>query len=143
MTIRLIKLREMSLSAKLATLAAVEAAALAVAAPVAWFAQGRFGILAAAIAAFSCLLGGSLALAICGLFRDPRQAFVGVLLGMLFGMGLPLAVGVGCRLAGGALAEAGVMFYLLFFFPITLTVKTVLSLPNVPSRATLENGRAV
>lgn len=99
-------------------------------------------MLAATIAAMACLVGGVLALALGDLFHDPAQAFVGVLLGMFTGMGIPLAVAVACHLGGGELSRSGVMFYLLIYFPITLTVKTVLSLPKMTSREPFENGQA-
>ena len=137
----LTKLREKSLSAKLALLAAVEAAAFAVSSPIAWIVGGPFGLLAATIAATACLAGGALALVISSFFHDPQQAYAGVLLGMIVGMGLPLAVGIACHLSGGDLSRAGVMFYLLYFFPVTLMAKTVLSLP-IASCMHLENGQA-
>ena len=138
----LAKMREKSLPARIAILTAVEVLALAVSLTPSWLIGGQFGMLAATIAAVSCLVGGALALAISSLFHDPNQAFAGVLLGMLFGMGVPLVVAMACHLGGGELSRSGVMFYLLIFFPITLTVKTVLSLPKTASRMTLENGQA-
>ena len=142
MTPMLMKLREKSLPVRIAVLAAVDALALAVSLPLAWLIGGHIGMLAATVAAAACLLGGTLALVISGLFQDPAQAFAGVLLGMVAGMGVPLAVAVACHVGGGELSRAGVMFYLLIFFPITLTVKTVLSLPSTTSREHLENGQA-
>ncbi len=136
------KLRDKSLPVRMAVLTAVEATALAVSLGPAWLIGGSLGMLAAAIAAASCLAGGALALVISNLFQDPSQAFAGVLLGMLFGMGAPLVVAMACHLGGGELSRSGVMFYLLIFFPITLTVKTVLSLPKTASQMTLENGQA-
>ena len=142
MTLMLMKLREKSLSTRIAVLTAVDALALAISLPPAWLIGGNIAMLAATIAAAACLVGGVLALAMSGLFRDPSQAFAGVLLGMLAGMGVPLAVAVACHVGGGELSRAGVMFYLLIFFPITLTVKTALSLPSTTSREHLENGQA-
>ncbi|MBN2294937.1 MAG: hypothetical protein JXM70_21090 [Pirellulales bacterium] len=138
----LTKLRDKSLSARIAVLTAVEVTALAISLPLAWFIGGRSGMLASTIAAVSCLVGGALALGISSMFRAPSQAFVGVLLGMLFGMGVPLVVAIACHLGGGELSRSGVMFYLLIFFPITLTVKTAFSLPKTGSRMTIENGQA-
>ena len=134
------KLREKSLLARIAVLTAIVALALAISLPPAWMIGGQFAMLAAMTAAAACLCGGVLALAISGLFRDPAQAFVGVLLGMFADMGVPLAVAVACHLGGGELSRSGVIFYLLIFFPITLAVKTVLSLPKMT--VPLENGQA-
>jgi hypothetical protein len=136
------KLREKSLPVRIAVLAAVEALALAIVMPLAWLIGGQFAVFAAAVAAAACLVGGIFALAISGLFKDPSQAFAGLLLGMLFEMGIPLAVALACHLGGGKLSQSGVMFYLLVFFPITLAVKTLLSLPKLTPNMILENGQA-
>ncbi len=137
-----VKLRDKSLPVRVAILVAVESLALAISLPCAWLIGGPMGMFAAGIAATACLIGGVLALVISSLFQDPMQAFAGVLLGMGANMGVPLVVAMACHLGGGELSRAGVMFYLLIFFPVTLTVKTVLSLPKMTSRASLENGRA-
>ncbi len=142
MTSLFMKLRDKSLPARIAVLTGVEILALAISLPLAWLIGGYFAVLAATIAAAACLIGGVLALAISGLFRDPQQAFAGVLLGMGADMGVPLVVAMACHLGGGELSRAGVMFYLLIFFPVTLTVKTVLSLPKMTSHVDLNNGQA-
>ena len=138
----LLKLREKSLPARIAVLAAVDVLTLAISLLPAWKIGGNLAMLAATIAAAACLVGGILALVISDLFHDPAQAFAGVLLGMFAGMGVPLVVAMACHLGGGELSQGGVMFYLLIFFPITLAVKTILSLPKTTACVHLENGQA-
>jgi hypothetical protein len=97
--------------------------------PVAWSLSGSPGLAAAGLAAGVCLGGAAAALAISYIFRAPQHVLYGVLFGMAARMGLPLAAGLICWRHGGPLAEAGALYYLLIFYPITLGVETVLSLP--------------
>ena len=100
-------------------------------APVAWFYGEVGGLLAAAAAAALCLVGAEIALAVSHLFRSPEHLPYRVLFGMAARMGIPLSVGLIIHLQGGVLAKAGLLYYLLVFYPITLAVETVLSLPQV------------
>ena len=102
-------------------------------APVAFFIGSMSGLWAAAVAAMVCLVGAAVALAISHLLRSPEHALYGVLFGMAARMCIPLASGLLLHLCGGALAEAGVLYYLLVFYPLTLGVETMLSLPGVES----------
>jgi hypothetical protein len=53
----------------------------------------------------------------------------GLLVGMALRMGIPLALVVVFHLVGGVLVQAGLLYYFLLFYPLTLTVETALSLP--------------
>jgi len=96
---------------------------------------GPAGVEAMGAAAAVCLLGAWVALAVAHWLRAPAHVLVGMLLGMAARMGIPLGFGVGCHLYGGALAEAGVLYYLLLFYPVTLGVETALSLPRTDGHA--------
>jgi hypothetical protein len=50
-------------------------------------------------------------------------------LGMALRTGVPFVVGIAVHLHGGPLAQAGLLWYLLMFYPIALVVGTILSLP--------------
>jgi len=102
----------------------------ALVAPVAGFCSGSAGLWAAAAAAVLCLAGAGLALVLSHALREPKHALYGMLLGMAARMGVPLAVGLPCHLHGGALAQAGLLYYLLVFYPVTLGVETASSLPG-------------
>ena len=102
----------------------------ALVAPVAGFCGGAAGIWAAAAAALLCLAGAGLALVVSHALREPNHALYGMLLGMAARMGIPMGFGLLCHLQGGALAEAGLLYYLLVFYPVTLGVETALSLPS-------------
>lgn len=129
MSIWLEYLRTRSLIVKLVVLAAVVAVPLAVVGPIAGSSHGAAGWAAAATAAGLCLAGAAAALACASCVRDRKNAWKGVLAGMLPRMGIPLGFALFFHVQGGMLAEAGLLIWLVIFYPITLTVETVLSLP--------------
>ncbi len=96
---------------------------------------GNAGLAAMTLAAVLCLAGASAAMAVCHLLRKPRQALASLFFGTILRLGIPLAPGLIFHLHGGLLAEAGLLYYLLLFYPLTLAAGTILSLPAVP-RAT-------
>jgi hypothetical protein len=113
--------------------------------PVAVCIGGCTALAAAAVAAVFCLAGATIALMAGLLLRGPKHALAALLAGMAARMGIPLAFGLAIHLQGGPLAEAGLLYYLLVFYPVTLTAETALSLPprrqptnptQVPSNAT-------
>jgi len=128
-TTRLARLQRLGLVARAAVLVSAVALTYAVAAAVAWNLSGTAGLQASAVAAGVCLFGAALALVVSHRFRDPESVLYGVLFGMLLRMGIPLAFAVYIFLEGGGLAEAGVLYYFVAFYPVTLGVETVLSLP--------------
>jgi len=99
------------------------------AAPIAWYTSGAFGLLTAAVAVVCCLPGAVLALLVGELLGDPALALHRMLLGMMFRMGIPLALALAIDLGGGRLVETGFLYYLGAFYPVVLGVETVLSLP--------------
>jgi len=97
--------------------------------PVAVCIGGGVALAAAAVAAVFCLAGASIALLVSHLLRGPKRALAALLAGMAARMGIPLAFGLAIHLQGGPLAEAGLLYYLLVFYPVTLAAETALSLP--------------
>jgi hypothetical protein len=88
----------------------------------------------AALAAFICWLGAASALAVAGLFREPREAMYGLLIGIGLRMGLPLAAVMAlARLAPG-LRESGFFVLILAFYLVTLATETLLTLKVVPHK---------
>ena len=53
-----------------------------------------------------------------------------VLVGMMIRMGIPLAAALTVYFRGGPLADAGFLYYLVVFYPVTLTAETLLFLPE-------------
>jgi hypothetical protein len=104
----------------------------AVAGPVAFHLGGPTALTASAVAGALCLVGAATALLTSHLLRGPDLAIVALLVGMVARMGLPLTVGFVIHLQGGPLAAAGLLYYLLVYYSVTLTAETILSLP--PSR---------
>lgn len=96
---------------------------------VAWYGHaqhGADGILAALTAGGVCWLGALLALIFTRLLSG-SQAVQGLMLSMLFRMGLPLAAGALLTLAGGPLAKAGVLGMILLYYLVFLVAETLLS----------------
>ena len=126
----LAELRNRSIAARGAFLGLVVLGLYGLVAPVAYYCGGQTGMLAAVAAAFLCLAGATVALVVSHALREPNHALYGMLLGMAARMGIPMGFGLLCHMQGGALAEAGLLYYLLVFYPVTLGVETALSLPR-------------
>jgi hypothetical protein len=121
-----------SLLASCALLAVVLAAATAGAA---WWASSRSGssgAYAALLAGGVCLTSSTLALTISFLGQRFDQPIAGVLGGMIFRLGLPLAAGLAIQSSGGPLAAAGCFGMIVALYLVALPVETLLSLKFVP-----------
>ncbi|MHC4400417.1 MAG: hypothetical protein ACYTG0_12140 [Planctomycetota bacterium] len=126
----LVGLRRHGLGVQSAVLAGAVVVVYAVVAPVAVALGGVVSLAAAAVAAGLCLAGAELALVACRLFRGPQGALYGFLVGMFLRMGVPLVVALLLQFQAQALAEAGLLLYLVVFYPVTLGLETALSLPT-------------
>jgi hypothetical protein len=122
--------RSRGLATQAAVLVGMVLAVYAAVAPVAGALSGTVGLAAAAVAAGLCLAGAGLALVACRLYRDSKRALQGVLIGMVLRMGVPLLSALAIQVQGGGLARAGLLVYLVVFYPVTLFVETALSLPS-------------
>jgi hypothetical protein len=129
MVTSLSNLRNRGVAVRATALASVVFAALAATTPVAIRLGGSVGLAAAATAAVLCLAGAAAALVIVDRFRTPSGALAALWVGMAVRTGVPFAIGVTIHLHGGPLAKAGLLCYLLAFYPIVLAVGTILSLP--------------
>jgi hypothetical protein len=87
---------------------------------------------AAAIAGGVCWLAAALALGATVLGNRCRSPVQGVLAGMLFRMGLPLASLVVLPKLGGPFAASGVATTILGVYLAALVIETVLALKMVP-----------
>lgn len=96
--------------------------------------HGPPGIYAAGTAAGVCWAGALVALVLTAALRGPKRAVSGVLLGMLFRMGVPLVAGILLDRQGGPLAKAGVFGMIVGFYFVTLLVETLLALRLVKPR---------
>ena len=128
---RLARCREASLVVRAALLTGVVAVLYAAVAPVAWHLRGAAGLSAAAVAAAVCWAGATLALVASHLMRGANAALYGLLFGMALRMGVPMIAALVVYVRRGTLADAGVLYYLLVFYPLTLGVETALSLPKI------------
>lgn len=123
-------LRNRSVAIRLVVLGIVVLAAYGLTVPVAVRWGGSYALEAAALAGGLCLAGAAAALLIADQLRGPHGALAALWLGMILRMGVPLIAGAIIHVHGGPLAQAGVLWYLLIYYPITLVVGTILSLPT-------------
>jgi hypothetical protein len=129
MSTLLSRLRTQSLVVRAAILAMAPLPVLLVVAPFAVHYAGIAGLAAAAVAAGLCLAGAAAALPISDWLREPCEARAGLWAGTIVRMGVPLIGGLAIHFSGGLLADGGLIYYLLVFYPVTLAAGTVLALP--------------
>ena len=123
-------LRDARLAIQLVALLVAVLCVYAVVAPIAGRLEGRLGIAAAAIAAGLCLVGAGVALTAANILGARDRVLCGMLIGLIARMIIPLGFGVGLHFYSQPLAEAGLLVYLLVFYPVTLGVETALALPG-------------
>lgn len=90
---------------------------------------GPLGAMAMALAASVCLAGAVAALIIAHRVGKPRDMLRAALLGMGARVAPPLVAALVCWRWGQPLVDAGVLYGLLLFYPVTLVLETWLSLP--------------
>jgi len=115
--------------AKALLLAAVATVTYVPAALAAYLLSGSSGVLAATAAAGLCLLGAIVPVLIPSRLAAFTPAFP-VLAGMVARMGIPICGGLALHLSVTALASAGVLYYLLVFYPPLLAAHVWVCLPN-------------
>jgi hypothetical protein len=125
----LYNLRNRSVTVRIAVLTMVVLVVFGLVGPVAFHIGGLMGLAAAVLAASLCLAGGGIALMVSRLLLGPNLALAALMTSMTARMAIPLAFGLAIHLHGGPLAKAGLLYYLLVFYPVTLAVETMLSLP--------------
>jgi hypothetical protein len=97
--------------------------------PFLWIYGSAWSFAAAGAAAGLCMTAALLSLWIACFLRDPKFALTGLLLGMTANMIIPLLFGILIQLRGGPLSQNGFIYYLVFFYLLTLAMKTMLTLP--------------
>ncbi len=113
--------------------------ALPIFAGVGYWRSGVPGVQAAGVAAAICWVGAIIALLLGGLMRGTDNAVNGVLLGMLFRMGVPLGGGFALHQLCKGLAEAGVFGMILAYYFVTLFAETLLAVKLVGPTGKQEN----
>lgn len=102
--------------------------------PTGYWLGGQAGLIAAAASGVICLLGAASALGVNAALARV-DALAAMLVSMALRTGVPLALGFVLHFRWAALADAGVMFYLVAFYLPTLLVETLLSLPEAAPAA--------
>lgn len=96
-------------------------------APLAYYLNGREGLLAAAVAAGICLFGSLGALAAMQPLKGPAMMFSGVVIGMFLRMAVPLIFCLIVYLQPSLLTRAGMVFYVIAFYMVTLTADAAIT----------------
>lgn len=126
----LAKLRSRGLVGQMAVLIVAVLGTYALVTPVALFFSSATGLAAAALGAALCLAGAVCALVVCRWLHDPRKEWKAALAAMLPRMGIPLGFALFLQIRGGALVEAGLLYYLVVFYTVTLALETAMTLPG-------------
>jgi hypothetical protein len=104
----------------------------------AWYGSthsGMWGVAAALLAAAVCWISASLALVAVFVGQRLDAGIQGILAGMFFRMGLPLAAAMALKQNSPRLSEAGIFYMILGLYLVALVVETLLSLRFVPPNA--------
>jgi hypothetical protein len=90
-------------------------------------------LLVAAVGGGVCWLSAAIALTATFFGNQFGAPVQGVLIGMLFRMGLPLAALIGLPKIGGPLAEGGLGMTIVSVYLVALVIETLLALRMVPT----------
>ena len=96
-------------------------------APLAYMLNGSEGLVAAAVAAGICVFGSFGALVAMQVLKGPAMFVGGVVLGMFLRMAVPLVFCLIVYLQPSLLTRAGMVFYVLAFYMVTLLVDAILT----------------
>lgn len=96
---------------------------------------GSGGIVAVFVAAATCWISASCALAITVVTSHGPQAVAGLFLAIAVRMGAPLAAGIAWTIAGSRLAEAGLFGLILIHYFVALVVETTIAVYLVSARS--------
>ncbi len=135
------RLSRLGLAAQAGILCAIVSVVALPLALAAYAISGLPGVVAALVAACVCLLGGEIALGLCGLLARRHDALYAVLAGMLARTSVPLLLGLGLHVLMPSLTQAGLFFYFLAFYLVILTSETILAVAHASRDAT--SGKAV
>jgi hypothetical protein len=114
--------------------AALVALPLAVAGALFGGISGAIAPLVAALVCFAGVAAGEIAAALSP--PGPSLAFGRYVLGMFPRLGAPLGLGVWLERNDAALSAAGFVFYLIFFYMLTLTLEVAALVAALPRRRT-------
>ncbi|MCE9607406.1 MAG: hypothetical protein K8U03_21175 [Planctomycetia bacterium] len=118
-----------SLVSRCALVIGVVAVVLAIAAPIAYGEHGAVGAQATFLAAAVCLCGTISAVILASIHSVTPNAVGWILAGDGIAMALPLTTVTLVSQRGGPLAEAGLLNWIVLFFLVSLTTKTLLIAP--------------
>ncbi|MBL8828948.1 MAG: hypothetical protein JNM18_18350 [Planctomycetaceae bacterium] len=89
------------------------------------------GVVAASVAAVVSAVCGAVSQAIADRLQAGGQALTAMGVSMALRMGVPLSLGLFWQMRGSPLAEAGVLYYLLVYYLMTLAIETLLAVDQL------------
>ena len=108
--------------------------AMAIVLPIGWkLSHSLPGIKAGTMAAGVCLFGGWAGIVVSSRISSADHLLARFWLGILVRMGVPLAAALVVHFSGGPLADGGFLYYIMAFYPVTLTSEVLFSLPDAYS----------
>lgn len=128
------QLRKLSLSGRETLLALACVLGYGIVAPLAFWRSGVVGLWAATVPAVVCWACASAALLIASRCQGPWGALYGVLLGIAIQTGVPVLLAMVVSLVAPAWMDAGMIYYLMGFYLLALTTKTLLAMSDVNPR---------
>lgn len=133
----------LSVVGRCACLLGVVASVFALVAPAAYGGRGMLGIQAVLFAASVSLGGALIAVVLASIRQGSPSAVAWVLAGDGIAMALPLVAGYAVTRSGGLLADAGVFNWIVLFFLVALTTKTLLVAPLAQHAAAMRRSSQV
>jgi hypothetical protein len=123
-------LSDRGLAVQTALLGAAVLAVFGLVGPIAGYVFGTKSLAAAAAAGLLCYAGALVGMVIRHSSKLSLLPVAAFLAGMSARMGIPLVSAFAIHLHRGPLAEAGLLYYLVVFYLVTLAADVALSLPN-------------
>ncbi len=109
-------------------------------APFIWFLQGNSGLVAAGIAAIFCGASAIGAQWMAALLMGPANPVHATMLAMMLRLAPPLMLCMAIGMRRGPLTEAGIVFYMIGFYLLTLAVDTWLSVRRISPAVSSKRG---
>jgi len=99
--------------------------------PVAYSQHGVDGVKACVIAGSICLFGGLSAMTVSDTLPGPDLAIANLLFTIFLRLGIPIGICVFVFAMGDRLVDAGLVYYLIVFYPVLLLLETAFSVGQV------------
>jgi len=124
------QIREMSIATRVLVLLAITTVAALIAASIAYDSENTTRLMVVGVAWLVCAVSAIIALVLSLVWHGTPSGVSGTLGGTLVGLGIPLIVAILVQRRDGSFAKAGFYGWIVVFYLISLTVKTLLISPG-------------